>query len=379
VTSKTARFTAVGDVAPDRDDPATIFDHVRDRLRRADLGYCQLEVNLTTRGQRLPQARHTMRGKPEIADALVDAGLGIVSFAGNHTMDWGAEGMLDTLAHLERAGARHMGAGADIAAARAPIITQANGLTFGFLAVNSILPQNYWADEDKPGCAPMRGHTVYEQIEHDQPGTPARIHTFPHREDLAALTASIRALRPQVDVLILSHHAGIHFVPAVIPDYQRDVAYAAIDAGADLVLGCHAHILKGMEFYRGKPIVYSLANFALDLKMDAKHAQSKGFREIQKLNPHWVPNFDSNYNFPPDSKMSMIVEAEFTKTDHGAVEMSRFHLVPTYIEDDANPRFVTADQPRFREILTYLGNISETAGLDIAYDARGDVICPRPI
>ena len=64
------KFVAVGDVAPDRDDPASIFDHVRARLRASDLGYCQLEVNLTTRGARLPQARHTMRGKPEIAAAL---------------------------------------------------------------------------------------------------------------------------------------------------------------------------------------------------------------------------------------------------------------------------------------------------------------------
>ena len=82
-------FVAVGDIAPDRDDPAGIFDRVRDRLRRADLGFCQLEVNLTRRGARLPQARHTMRGDPAIADAVVAAGLGIVSFAGNHCMDWG--------------------------------------------------------------------------------------------------------------------------------------------------------------------------------------------------------------------------------------------------------------------------------------------------
>lgn len=369
----TLKFVAVGDVAPDRDDPASIFDHVRQRLRAADLGYCQLEVNLTTRGQRLPQARHTMRGRPEIADALVGAGLEVVSFAGNHTLDWGAEGMFDTLDNLARAGAHHMGAGADIAAARAPVIVERNGQTVGFLAVNSILPQNYWAEENKPGCAPMRGHSVYEQIEHDQPGTPARVHTFPHREDLAALVASIEALRPEVDVLILSHHAGIHFVPAVVPDYQRDVARAAIDAGADMVLGCHAHILKGMELYRGKPIVHSLANFALDLKMDEAHAKSRGFREIQKLSPDWVPDFTSSYNFPPDSRMSVIVEADF---DGGA--MLDFRLVPVFIERDANPRFVGPDRPEFTQTLEYLREISAEAGFATRYDAEGDVIRPRP-
>lgn len=363
------KFVAVGDVAPDRENPASIFDHVRSRLKSADLGYCQLEVNLTTRGQRLPQARHTVRGKPEIADALVDAGLGIVSFAGNHTMDWGAEGMFDTLDNLSRAGANHMGAGANIAEARKPIIVERNGAKIGFLAVNSILPQNYWAEENKPGCAPMRGHTIYEQIEHDQPGTPCRIHTFPHHEDLKDLIASIKALRAQVDIVILSHHAGIHFVPAEVPDYQKDVAYAAIDAGADMVLGCHAHILKGMEFYKGKPIVYSLANFALDLKMDEKHAKSKGFREIQKLNPDWIPDFSSNYNFPLDSRMSIIVEAEFDGSN-----IADFRLVPVFIQSDANPRFVAADAPEFGQILNYLRSITEEAGFATDYMAEGDTI-----
>lgn len=367
------KFVAVGDIAPDRENPSTIFDQVRARLTAADIGYCQLEVNLTTRGQRLPQARHTLRGKPEIADALVGAGLEVVSFAGNHTMDWGAEGMLDTLGNLERAGAQHMGAGPNIVAARQPVIIERCGQTIGFLSVNSILPQNYWADENKPGCAPMRGHTVYEQIEHDQPGTPCRIHTFPHREDLAELVASIDALRPQVDVLILSHHAGIHFVPAVVPDYQRDVAFAAIDAGADMVLGCHAHILKGMEFYRGKPIVHSLANFALDLKMDAAHAKSKGFREIQKLNPDWVPDLTSNYNFPPDSSMSMAVEADF---DHG--KLVDLRLLPVFIKRDANPRFVDAASDEFSRVLEYLCRITAEAGFNTVYKAEDDVIRPYP-
>ncbi|MGI3163767.1 CapA family protein [Pseudooceanicola sp. 200-1SW] len=366
------RFVAVGDVAPDRDDPATIFDAVRHRLTAADLGYCQLEVNLTTRGTRMPQARHTMRGKPEIADALVGAGLEVVSFAGNHTMDWGPDGMFDTLENLTRAGARPMGAGANIAEARAPVIVDRGGVTVGFLSVNSILPANYWAEEAKPGCAPMRGHTLYEQIETDQPGTPARIHTFPHREDLAALVASIRDLKTRADVVILSHHAGIHFVPAVIPDYQRDVAFAAIDAGADMVLGCHAHILKGMEFYKGRPIVHSLANFALDLKMDAKHAASKGFKEIQKLNPDWVPDLDSSYNFPPDSAMSVFVECRLT-----AEGVQDLRLVPVWIERDAVPRIVPPEDPRFDRILAYLRQITAEAGLDTLYTPEGDVLRPH--
>ena len=153
-------FIAVGDVGPDRPEPATIFQHVRDRIRRADLGFCQLEVNLTERGQRVPQARHTIRGNPRIAQALVDVGLGVVSFAGNHAMDWGAEGLFDTLDNLERAGAIQVGTGRSIAEARKPVIVERKGVTVGVVGVNSILPMNYWADENKPGCAPSRGFTI---------------------------------------------------------------------------------------------------------------------------------------------------------------------------------------------------------------------------
>lgn len=367
------KFVAVGDVAQDRDDPRTIFNFVRDRIGQADLGFCQLEVNLTTRGVRLPQARHTMRGDARIADSLVEVGLVVVSFAGNHCMDWGPEGLFDTLEHLERVKAIQIGTGRNIDEARKPAYVTRNGVTVGFVSVNSILPQNYWAEENKPGCAPMRAYTVYEQIEHDQPGTPARVHTYSFRDDLEALLETIREVRKNADVVVLSHHAGIHFVPAVIPDYQKEVAYAAIDAGADLVLGHHAHILKGIEIYKGKTIAYSLANFAIDLRMDEAHAQSKGFKEIQKLNPDWVPDFTSRYNFPPGSEMSMMLEADFTKDG-----VSNVRFVPIMIGKDADPKIVAHDHPDFARIHTYLQKISDQAELGSTVTADGDVLRVSP-
>ncbi|UYQ72069.1 CapA family protein [Pelagibacterium flavum] len=365
-------FVAVGDVGPDRDDPETIFDAVRDRIRAADLGFCQLEVNLTKRGARLPQARHTIRGKPEIGAALVQAGFEIISFAGNHCLDWGEEGLLDTIATLESAGAVQVGTGPTLDAARRPAIIERGGISVGVLAVNSILPMNYWADERRAGCAPLRAHTVYEQIEHDQPGTPARIVTYAQRGDLAALVEGVKSLRRQVDVVIVSHHAGIHFVPAVIPDYQREVAHAVIDAGADLVLGHHAHILKGIEIYKGKTIAYSLANFAIDLLMDEAHAKSRGFKEIQKLNPDWVPDFSSRYNFPPDSAMSVMVEARLSKEGIRDV-----HLVPIMIGKDAMPRIVDPGDPDFERIRRYLADISDHERLGSAIERDGDRLIVR--
>jgi poly-gamma-glutamate synthesis protein (capsule biosynthesis protein) len=276
---------AVGDIGPSREDPASLFVHTRAQLQRADVAFCQLELCITSRGSRLPQCRHTDRTSVKSAHAIREAGFDVVSFAGNHCMDWGTEGFFDTIEALRSADLQVVGVGPNIQAARQPVFVNSKGRRIAFLAYSSILPIGYWAEENRAGCAPMRAWTLYEQIEHDQPGTPSRVHTFANREDLQALQEDIRKAKAQADFLAVSLHWGIHFVPGVIADYQREVGRAAIDAGADIIFGHHAHILKGVDIYQGKPILYSLCNFAMDLPMDEKHASSKGFREIQKLHP----------------------------------------------------------------------------------------------
>lgn len=363
---------AVGDVAPDRTDPRDCFALVRSELRRADIGFCQLEVNLTERGARLPQVRHTHRAKADVAPALRDAGFHVVSWAGNHCLDWGPDGFYDTLDNLRAAGLRVVGAGAHIAEARAPVLIEQGGTRVAFLAYCSILPANYWAETDRPGCAPMRAFTIYEPIEPDQPGTPARVHTYANREDLSALCADIAAARESADVVIVSLHWGIHFVPAVIADYQREVGRAAIDAGADLILGHHAHILKGVEMYRGKAIFYSLCNFAVDLRMDPAHASSRGFREIQGLHPDWIPDYDSLYNFPPESRMTMIASARLTP--QGA---TRVGFLPAYVNRNAQPEVLRATDPRFGDVLRYMQRVSEQQALPVRYRVEGDQVFVR--
>lgn len=87
---------------------------------------------------------------------------------------------------------------------------------------SSILPLGYWAEKNKPGCAPIRGFTLYEQVEHDQPGTPARIHSFAHEGDRAAMIEDIKRLKTQVDMVMVSMHWGIHFREAEIAMYQKN-------------------------------------------------------------------------------------------------------------------------------------------------------------
>lgn len=368
----TAILHAIGDVAPDREEPADCFALARAALRRADIGFCQLECNLTQRGTRMPQARHTHRGPVTSAQAIRDAGIDIVSFAGNHCMDWGAEGLADTIANLEAAGLGVVGVGSNIDQARQPLLRQINDVRVAFLAYSSILPEGYWATGNRGGCAPLRAHTVYEQIEPDQPGTPARVHTFAHRADLAAMIDDIAAARAQADFVVVSMHWGIHFVPAVIADYQRELARAAIDAGAGLILGHHAHILKGIEFYRGCPILYSLSNFAVDLKMTKAHAESQGFREIQALSPGWEPNLESLYNFPPDSRMTVIARAAIEPD--GSCALS---LLPAFINDNAQAESLSGSDPRFGRIVEYLQWCCDEMSLSAELLTEGDAVRVR--
>ena len=156
---------ATGDLAPDRENYDESYLATRDVLRSADVVFGQLETSFAASGTRLPQARHAVRARPEGAAALARAGFTVVSMAGNHGMDWGREAFFETRRHLEAAGIAGVGAGYDIAEARRPVIrTLGDGTRVAFLAYSSILPHSYWADERRPGCAPMRAHTVYEQI-----------------------------------------------------------------------------------------------------------------------------------------------------------------------------------------------------------------------
>ncbi|MBI5031583.1 MAG: CapA family protein [Chloroflexi bacterium] len=364
---------AVGDIAPDRDDPGSLFQHVSGLLNQGDIVFGQLEAVLSERGTPLPQARLVCRAKPQVARALKDAGFRIISFASNHCMDLGREAFIDTLNVLNQAGLSVIGAGRNIAEARAPAIVETKGTRVAFLSYNSILPQAYWADVDRPGCVPMRAYTIYEQVEHDQPGTPCRIHTYPHRGDLDALVSDIRQAKLQADIVIVSMHWGIHFIPAIIADYQRDVAHAAIDAGADLILGHHAHILKGIEVYNGKVIFYSLCNFAIDLAAPKELIERPGHKEIAKLNPDWKPDPEyPTYFMPPDSRKTIIVKCEIVSH-----RLKRVSFLPTIINKQSQPEVLSATDPRFAQVVNYIESISQDQALGTRFTAQGNEVLDK--
>ena len=354
----------MGDIGPDRNDPSSIFQHVSSVINGGDVAFCQLEINLSRRGAG-PQGQEIARN-PEIAAAIKETGFDVVAFAGNHTLEAGIDSFYDTIQNLEQQKLRVLGVGKNIEEARQPVIIENKGTKIAFLGYSSVTNQEHIADSNKPGCAPLRAWTLYEPIEPTQPGTPSRAHTFPYRTDLDAMIGDIKKARTQADILIVSMHGGIHMTPALIADYQKEYAHAAIDAGADLVLHHHAHILKGIEIYSGKAIFYGLGNFTLEvLFMTKEWAEIPGVKELRRtLNRDWNPPYPDypSYPFPPDSRKTMIAKCVISGN-----KISRVSFLPVYITKTGEPEILPPDDPRFREIVNYMKEISIDQGIRTEY------------
>ena len=142
---------------------------------------------------------------------------------------------MDTCDTLDKAGIRRVGAGKNLDEAKAPVILEAQGKKIGFLGASRVIPVASWnATSTKPGML-----TTY---------------------DPKILVDEIKKLREQCDYLVVYVHWGIERSERP-EDYQRSLGKQYIDAGADVVIGSHPHVLQGVEYYKGKPIVYSLGNF----------------------------------------------------------------------------------------------------------------------
>ncbi len=364
----------VGDTAPKRPDMDSIFCKTADYLNSADLVFGQLEAVVSEVGAPACQSRLPLRIYPSAGPCLKKAGFDVMSNAGNHVLDWGFDGYYRTMQVMAESGIKIVGAGDNIDEARKPVISVLDdGTRVGFLAYCSILPQDYWALPDRPGANPMRAITAAVPNEHDQPGTPVTIYTWPHPKDLKNMIEDIETLRPKVDILVVSQHWGIHFTPAVIADYQRYVGHFALDAGADIVVGHHSHILKGIEVYKGKVLAYSLANFATEgpaayfegkrgLLNDSRHDDIRKLNEDFKKNPKRTMPYDSCKTI----MLKMVLKDKKIKS---------VSYLPVWIDDDTFiPEIITADDPRFDEINKYMYDITVSQEIEPNFTVEGNEV-----
>ena len=164
------------------------------------------------------------------------------------------------------------------------------------LSYNCVGPRESRATSRKAGAAALDVLTHYE-LDYAGPGGPPRIYTFVTPESLEVLRADVLALRETVDVVVVAFHKGIGHVPVVVPDYERELARTAIDCGADIVVGHHAHILRGIEVYRGKPVFHGLGNFVA-----VTHALTPSRQERRELEA-WSKRRRELFGFAPDPAM----------------------------------------------------------------------------
>lgn len=255
----------------DRENPASAFARVRGHLARADILFGDLEMCLHESTSKIPNKPGWIQSDARMAEGLVDAGFNVVSCANN--VNYGASPVLSSLAVLDRHEIAHAGSGANTADARAPAILKRGGTRVGFLAFTAVyFPFDHAAGPDTPGVSTIKCHTAYEPNPrvYELPGAPAITRSWPNEEALGQMQQDIACLRDQVDVLVTYYHWGVSGV-AELAEYQPIVAHNAIDAGADLVIGSHAHVPQGIEVYREKVIFYGLGNFAFDWPKMRKH------------------------------------------------------------------------------------------------------------
>jgi len=233
---------AVGSRMAAQKDWSLPFHLIADTLRNADLRYCNLECPVSDRGRNLYHL-YSFRADPRVIEGLKATGFNVVSQANNHTYDWGPEALLDTLERLQAAGIQSVGAGPNILAAHYPLLVKVGGLRLAFLAYVDIDPKEAAARVDRPGVAWL---------------------------DPAQVLADIRFARPLADLVIVCPHWGVEYALKPTRD-QVDLAHQMIDAGADIVVGSHPHVVQPMEKYRDHWIAYSLGNFVFDQRNPNTH------------------------------------------------------------------------------------------------------------
>lgn len=259
----------VGDVnLMNVDDPTVPFARVGAEMRAADLVFANLECCLYAPPDGHAVEHEGFFAEPETAgEALKIAGIAAVGVANN--VNYGASAILGSICRLDRLGIGHTGAGATLAAARAPAVAEAGGKRVGFLQRSSVYwPTNHEASEKGAGIAVVRGHTAYQVPAHktrpeippmNRPGVPPEVVTWADRAYLASFAEDVAALRRAAGIVVASCHWGLG---EEVLAYMTEIAHAAIDAGADIVVGHGPHYSLPVELYRGKPILYGLGSFS---------------------------------------------------------------------------------------------------------------------
>jgi poly-gamma-glutamate synthesis protein (capsule biosynthesis protein) len=234
----------------DRGNPDYPYEEVRKVIAQAGLAIGTLNATISDYPPRTGCVpTYVLVGGAENADALQRAGFDVMSVATNHIKNCGLtncgdRAFFDTLENLQRVDILPVGAGKNHDQAMQPVVVELKGVRFGIVSLGQIESMAF-AGEKKPGIAVL---------------------------DEANLRAAIAAARRVSDVVIAMPHWGPEDVPMPNPS-QRQLAQVAVEAGADLVVGNHTHVIQAIQEIDGVPVFYGLGNFVFDQNVDREHMQ----------------------------------------------------------------------------------------------------------
>lgn len=247
------------------------FQYVKQEIESADYAFVNLESVFTHRNEKYPGQLFWIKSDPSTLEAIKRTGYDIVSLGNNHTLDYGIDGMLDSISHVEQTGLQYIGVGRNEAEAYQAKEVMLKGKKFKFLSIVRFMPDSAWvAQGDKPGVA--GGY------------------------DLNVVTKTVQQQKGDADYLIVYMHWGVEKTnkPAA---YQKEYVAKMVEAGADVIVGSHPHWLQGFEYYKDVPVAYSLGNFLFPDYVSGHSAETgvlkvtfKGEDITMSFNPYIIRN-----------------------------------------------------------------------------------------
>ena len=344
-----------GDLVLDEARPEHWLSGIKPALQGVDLVVGHLEVPHTRRCTELNGDVPAPAADPDHLAVLREAGFHVLTLAGNHMADCGVEGITDTKLELERLGIACCGAGADLNEARRPAILPIAEKRVAILSYNCVGPQIAWATDTDAGVAFVRVETA-----NGDPIAPSARLERAAPESVRAMQQDIASAKQKADFVIVALHKGIVHTPARLAPYERPISRAAIDAGADTVIGHHAHIIRGMEFYRGKPVFHGLGNGCVvtrALSPDQDHP----------VRGAWARKRKELFGFEPDP--AYLLAPFHPQAVNAMLGSVRYHrggwieagFIPVYVEAPGRPVIATGADAK--GIVDYVAQITTEAGL----------------
>jgi len=268
--------------------PSYIWGDLLPHFLGMDLNLINLEAALTYSTDQVPKV-FNFKSDPEHVQSLKEASIHVVNLANNHVLDFGEKGLLETLNILDTAHIQHVGAGTSLAQARVPVIMAQKGITIGILGCT----------DNEPSWAAKHNHCGVHYVDVG---------------DFNAIASDIKALRPRVDILILSMHWGPNMCERPSKGFMQ-FAHQLIDAGVDIFHGHSAHIFQGVEVYKDRLILYDTGDFIDDYYVDPYLRNDRSFffevtvskNGVESLNmiPVLISKFQVNRSFGEEAEETM--------------------------------------------------------------------------